>query len=148
MTFTLKVVSKDSVEIDLGKVKNWDGEKNSNLEIIPMPANNVDFVSDDEQGTIGWDINGPTKQITVESDLTGDFDTLNATIKKMEDLIDGKQTQGTFHILRSNYVVNDSDSGTTAATKDLHVKVLNVKYNWVVPGLNKVHFTIEFQAAR
>ena len=148
MTFTIQIISKDGVTIDLGKVKAWDGDKNSNLDVIPMPRSNIDYVDENNQGTTIWDVAGPSKQISVESVLTGTFDTLTATIKKAEDLIDGNQTQGTPHILRSNYVVNDSESGTTSTTKDLNIKVLNVRYSWIPPGLNKVHFILELVAGR
>lgn len=149
MTFTIQIVDKSgSPTIDLGKVKAWGGMKNSNLEILPIPGQNIDYVDDDTLGNLGYDINGPTKTINIESDLTGTFDAIQAVIKTMEDLTDGRQTQGTFHILRSNYVVNDTEFGTTSATKDLSVKLLSFQYEWVLPGLNKVHITIEVAAAR
>jgi len=119
---------------NIGTVTGWRNKKGANIVPIETPG-----ADSDETEMV--DMLGTIKFLEVSGVITGTFDSIQEKIFDIEALIDGDQE--TTYELVSNFVVNNTDYGTSAATKTLHVKVVDFDGDWEAPGFNRYNYRLK-----
>ncbi len=87
--------------ISLGKIVRFAVPKEANMDIIP-------FAGQSEDQTIVADTLGVTKTFEFQTNIIGDFDTINNTIYLLDSIIDGAQFG--YSIFYSPYIISRDQS--------------------------------------
>ena len=86
----------------LGKVQNWEDEKDAGIVPIPFPG-------EDSEETLGIDTLGIIAYLNLSGRITGDFTDIQDTISIIKSILDGKQTSWQpFYSPFLNYTYTDS----------------------------------------
>ena len=135
-------VSIQDREYDLGRVQDWDDNKDSNIDHFSAPQ------QDAEDATHAFDIGGNARIINIATLYTDTFNAMNNMINIVNQLNSGRQVSGTNHWLISNYVVSKFAVGSETNAVPISVKLLKSAAKWVKPGLFKVAIKMTFLVVR